>query len=383
MQAVAGQAPFVTLPLAAGHTMPAVTQVTLSMDNSLLLGGSASKPEVRAALVRAVARVLSIPQSSVVITGTGSPDWTNSEGPSSPVSPVQLAVAEQADADDLALVRAAEVDGAAREMSPAVDGSLPQAAPAAPPLVLYVSVDGRDAVGCGRAGAPCATIRFAVSLLNSALPLAAVATFIVGPGTYGPSSCGAMAFRNTVLAGAGSSTTFFWCGGASPLLTTNASLTMSGISVAGGLLNASMVTLPSSNASLVAWGGGGAVSAMWSTRLQGASAMFSDVRFENNSVVGTAPSLSAASLVGGGGAVFVCGGGNGSTVVVSNCSFTGNTVSVATPAPSEGCGGGMCVALGWGLGSDVNISGPLFGASITVSNVVAVNNSVSGPGSSC
>ena len=88
---------------------------------------------------------------------------------------------------------------------------------------------------------------------------------------------------------------------------------------------------------------------MWPSALNSARAVFVDVAFVNNSMVGIvgAGSRQSVSVVLGGGGLLVAGGGDDSVVTVQGCSFVGNDVSVTDLAgTAQPCGGGACVLLG-------------------------------------
>jgi hypothetical protein len=111
--------------------------------------------------------------------------------------------------------------------------------------------------------------------------------------------------------------------------------------------------------------------------------MFLDVVFLNNTVVGTIPAIwtSSCGTLGGGG-LFLGGGGNDTTVALSQCSFIGNAVSVAFESGSDSYvatfGGGACVVVGDASGADEGSS--LARVIVDVSDCLAQGNTMTDGG---
>ncbi len=261
--------------------------------------------------------------------------------------------------------------GAARE---------PGAQPDDPPPIFVNVTGGVDNVTCGGPASPCATFRYAVnSVANQRLPLAAVATVVLGPGVFGPESCSANATRPVNITGAGSGVTTMDCGGVSRALSAYSSVSMSGITVTRGFVDVSGAC----GTDAVDAGGGGGVAVVWAVGQVGSSAMFLDVVFLNNTVVGTIPAIwtSSCGTLGGGG-LFLGGGGNDTTVALSQCSFIGNAVSVAFESGSDSYvatfGGGACVVVGDASGADEGSS--LARVIVDVSDCLAQGNTMTDGG---
>jgi hypothetical protein len=111
---------------------------------------------------------------------------------------------------------------------------LPTAALSASPgsTTLFVATSGKDSPGCGQQPAsPCASVAYAVAEGGSAL-----AAVEVAGGMYGPSSCGVTAVGPLFIRGAGSSATAVNCGGVGEFVVTAFSVSLSGLTVAGGQL---------------------------------------------------------------------------------------------------------------------------------------------------
>jgi hypothetical protein len=114
---------------------------------------------------------------------------------------------------------------------------------------VFVSVNGVDVAGCGAApgAAACATLRYAVEEVVNALPLPP-SEFVrvqLGPGVFGPPSCGGTAARAVEVLGAGSSATTIDCQGGTRALATSNNLAMAGVTVAN--CNTSLVLASSSS----------------------------------------------------------------------------------------------------------------------------------------
>lgn len=253
----------------------------------------------------------------------------------------------------------------------------PRASPVGP---IHVATSGADGAGCGAPTQPCATLAYAVNTVaNSVLPLTDVVAIALGPGTFGPSSCGAVASRPLALSGAGSVVTAVNCGGLGRLLATNDSVTVEGVTVTGGWAREGGDDRDGGWDEGAA--GGGAVSVQWASDLAGASANFRDVVFSNNHVEGRVSVGEAGTSVSvvGGGALWVQGGTGDAAVVVQACVFQGNSVNV-TDGSGAGmgvvCGGGACISVGsaaWG-----GVQGPSWRGSGLQG---PVSGWVSGPGS--
>ncbi len=154
-----------------------------------------------------------------------------------------------------------------------------------PSAVHVVASGGRDVLGCGSVDAPCATLRFAVNSVSSVVnPPSATVPIVMGPGMFGPNSCGANATRPVNVTGAGSGETLVDCEGTDRLLYTCDSLWLTGITVVGGLANVA-VSIGDAGYGSVSGGGGGGVTVMWPSALDSARAVFLDVAFVNNSMV--------------------------------------------------------------------------------------------------
>jgi hypothetical protein len=231
-----------------------------------------------------------------------------------------------------------------------------------------------DHFGCGTVRSPCASLAYAVAnVANGVVPPSHVVTVVLGPGVFGPSSCGALALRPMRVTGAGSRATLVDCAGQARMLATNDTLTLSGLTITRGVVDVG--TDPSIAGGVPLAFGGGAVAVAWPSNLVHASALFVDVAIANCSVVGQAfagvPSL--PMYIGGGG-VLVTGGGNGSWVMFKDCTLAYNSVSAvagpSNPLPSI-AGGGACVVLGLAPGGFA-----LWDASITVDGLVATGNSL-------
>jgi hypothetical protein len=168
----------------------------------------------------------------------------------------------------------------------------------------------------------------------------------------------------------------FDCGGSLQLLTSNASVALTGLTARGGYVSVPDAGgEPATDDDNAQFGGvgGGAVSVVWAATLVGPFATFTDTAFVTNSVAAVVRGVGTATFYTGGGAVLVAGGGNGSSVTLSRCTFSGNTASVrdlSDNAIAGACGGGACIALGTQSGA------PLAGASISVTGVALVDNAV-------
>ena len=193
---------------------------------------------------------------------------------------------------------------------------------------LHVSTSGVDGSGCGATTAPCATLSYAVSEANL-LPTTTAVTVAVAAGSYASSSCNGSAVRDVAISGSGgSSAVLFDCEHSGRLLTTNASVAITGLTVTRARVCANgtdttppcPVGVPNSDF------GGGAVLVVWPSGVRGVTASFTDVVLVDNAVVTTA----AVRQVGG-GAVAVTSTGTWSDVDVSfvDCVFTNNSVVCA------------------------------------------------------
>ena len=101
---------------------------------------------------------------------------------------------------------------------------------------IFVSdSNGTDRSGCGSLASPCRTLRYAVNDIGGSVqPANAPFTVSVSAGTYGPSSCGALALRGLSVCGTGSANTLIDCNSTAPLLIANGSLVLSGLTVVRG-----------------------------------------------------------------------------------------------------------------------------------------------------
>lgn len=271
------------------------------------------------------------------------------------------------------------------------------------PAMVFVSPNGIDGPGCGgSANRSCATLRHAVNeVANTMQPLDAVVSVFVAPGGYSASFCGAKSTRALAVVGSGSSASIVNCQQASQLITSNSSISLSGMTVMGGRVNVSITMEPKPEvpplearegprprpkASTVASGlglavgGGGAVSVLWPVAANDMYAVVHDVVFVNNSVNGSVSGVGSRLFYVGGGALFVGGGGNGTSVVVSSSAFDDNfvtasaTVSDSDSGAAVASGGGICIVLGVDSSSEAAASQ---GQRVTVSSVTAHGNTVS------
>ena len=230
-------------------------------------------------------------------------------------------------------------------------GSAPPTGPASDVPPVYVAPHGVDNATCGRGAAvPCATLAFAVNVIASALPPQAdVVPIVLAAGLYNSSSCGAVASRPVSITGAGSSVTVMDCNGQSRAFATNASIWLSGVTISNG-----WCTVTNSSDSVVSYGGGG-VQVLWGP-VPNATALFLDVLWMNNTVNCTFFSSGYFPLPCmdefnppcsncNGGGLFLLGGGDGTNVTVSNCSFLFNGVW-SPPEIGEGDGGGASIIVG-------------------------------------
>jgi hypothetical protein len=149
--------------------------------------------------------------------------------------------------------------------------------------------------------------------------------------------------------------------------------------VTGGSVNVLVVAHndPPQSTPLVV--GGGSVAVLWPAGLIGASAVFVDVVFANNtltSVVSGSVASNGAGVYVGGGGLYVAGNGNDSVVVLQDCFLVGNAVSVVDHTGQVGVfGGGAFVS--WGLATSSAVqSGSLSHLLLTVEDVIATSNSI-------
>ncbi len=221
-----------------------------------------------------------------------------------------------------------------------------------PPSPIHVvATGGVDGPTCGRVEAPCATLRYTVNAIaNGVAPSSVIVPIVLGPGAFGPSSCGANATRPVNITGAGSAASRIDCQGTDRALAASASLWLKGITVTGGFANVTVVVPEDApyGAPFAAGGGGGGVEIAMPS-VNGASAVVSDVVFVSNFVAGVIlgqQDLAASAVIGGGG-LYITGGGSDTVVFVQGCLFVGNVVNVTdfTNAAAP-CGGGVCVVAG-------------------------------------
>ncbi len=251
---------------------------------------------------------------------------------------------------------------------------------AVPPTTVYVVASGgNDSRPCGAMDSPCATLRHAVNVVaNAVTPLTIVVPVVLGPGQYGPGSCGANATRAMNISGSGSDATRIDCQGTGQALVASDSLWLTGLTITGGAASVSVV-VPENLQLPFAAGGGGGVAVAWPTTLNNLSLDLQDVMFMNNSVAGLVQGAvdgDQTCFLGGGG-LYVAGGGNGTEVSIRNCSFVENAVSVRdyTGMPSL-CGGGLCVLAGLSsTPSQQEGASLLTNVVLTVSGVHASSNS--------
>jgi hypothetical protein len=116
---------------------------------------------------------------------------------------------------------------------------------------------------------------------------------VLGPGVYGPDSCGGHVTRPVSITGAGSGATIIDCGGVDRGLTASASLhvSLAGVTFTGGFANVSLsLEVPSAdddddnNGAPLLWfagGGGGGVAVLWPASLNGAWASFVDTHSDS------------------------------------------------------------------------------------------------------
>jgi hypothetical protein len=333
-------------------------------------------PQVQGQLTALLATSLSVPPSSVTLEAMEAVDECEvaEEASSAPIAPVV--------GDHFESTARSSSEGASahlRNSGGSVGNGAEVAIGNAPvPLspIQVVATGGTDDPTCGGMEAPCATLRYAVNTLaNAVAPPYATVPIILGPGAYGPDSCGANATRPMSITGAGSAATRIDCQGTGRALAASDSLWLTGMTVTGGFANVSVVVFEGILSGVpFAAGGGGAVAIVWPTALSGASAVVIDVAFMNNYVVGVVSGqFSAASAVVGGGGLYIAGGGSDSVVTVQNCSFVGNVVNVTDyTGVARTCGGGVCVVAG--LAPSPVASSSLSNVAAAVIEVVASNN---------
>jgi hypothetical protein len=205
---------------------------------------------------------------------------------------------------------------------------------------VFVSATGTDNPACN-AASPCATLAYAMNVVvNPMVPLSATVSLFLDAGTYGPASCGAIATRPVSISGAGSGLTVVDCAGSNRALYTNDSIAVVGITVKNGWV--------SSEGEAAVFGGGG-IAVEWGPTFVGAAATIVDVHFVNNSALLSVSESTAGLVSFGGGGLWIHGGSNVSTVVLSNCAFTSNSAITNGTGAAEVhmCGGGACVHLGY------------------------------------
>jgi hypothetical protein len=265
-----------------------------------------------------------------------------------------------------------------------------------PAAQLFVDkATGVDNSTCGlseASGSPCASVAYAINHRSSTVqPLDSWLTLMVGPGLYDSSSCNGSAIRPIRMEGHGADTVVD-CAGEAQFLTTNSSIVMSGFTLVGGHVEATVggpgPAGPGVNTTgtvAVSVIGGGAVSVQWAASVSNATADFQDVTFVNNSVDGTFTGLPSTVAYFGGGAVLIVGGANDSKVVFTNCELQGNRVSVVNAAATTSfandseafrlagflhpCGGAVCALVALD-------SSAVDGAELLFQDVLAVGNTV-------
>ena len=187
-----------------------------------------------------------------------------------------------------------------------------------PALTVFVNASGgADTLGCGTSASPCLTLRYAVDVVaNPLTPADAFATVVVSAGNFAQDSCGGKAVRPLIVRGSSMSSTAFDCGGAGPLLSSEASVFAAGFTVQHSAVVNSTV-------------GGGAISV--SMPVDGGTVILRDIAF-----------LNSTSQYSDGGAVAVLCGNNSASdpapsctnayVAIEDCVFNYN---VATMPPGS------------------------------------------------
>jgi hypothetical protein len=247
--------------------------------------------------------------------------------------------------------------------------------------IQVVAAGGVDGPACGSVTSPCATLRYAVNVLaNVVTPVSAPVPVVLGPGVFGPASCGAHATRPVNITGAGSITTTVDCRGSDRALSASDSVWLAGITFTGGFANVSVAAADvGGGPSVYTGGGGGAVAVLWAAS-SGFSAELTDLVFVNNSVVVVVAEGAASNAVVGGGGLFLAGGSNISAVLLQRVSFLRNSVAVTDWSDyAASCGGGACIAVG-APSSPATESVPVADVSLTVVEIAALDNIVN---SSC
>lgn len=261
--------------------------------------------------------------------------------------------------------------------------------PGLAPTIYVAASGGSDSADCGPEASPCATLQYAVSVRgNAAVPTTAMVSLVLGPGRYGPDSCGADAGRPMNISGAGSEATVIDCAGTGRALVTNDSLALSGVTITRGHANVT-VTLPRPDDDDLglyefAGGGGGGVAVMWTSGLPAPWATLIDVAFSSNTVSVEVIGEMVTTVVGGGG-LYVAGEGNSAAVTLRRCTFVSNYVEVqagSDVANTVACGGGACVALGLPVQPTSSV-GPVSGTMVALTDVVAASNTLLCDGSAC
>ncbi len=374
--------------------------------------------EAQGTLVASVAAALSLPPTSVALKSSAfQPKWGCSNHPSTADTVGSEAQAASGPWASINASLSPGLDAVASEglvLDSSVVGPLPSTAlpgrgldpgprpsglevPTSLNSTIYVAATGgNDSATCGAATSPCATLRFAVNVVaNAVVPVNATAVLVLGPGLYGPSSCGASAVRPMNISGAGSSMTTIDCAGTNRTLTTTASLSLAGLTLMGGkapgLINLTSLSRVDPGCASPAPVGGGAVSVVWPPTLSSASASMLDLVFVSNTVdavitqAGPSPESMCPpdSVVVGGGGLLVSGGGNNTVVSLQQCVFDSN---IASASASVGglqvavsvCGGGACILPGVPAQPNAITGSPLSGVVVEGGGVVAVNNMVTG-----
>ena len=214
-------------------------------------------------------------------------------------------------------------------------GALPVCSP------IYVSAEhGNDNPGCGCSESPCETLRYAVDQLSLNAPSVSDEPFsvIVLEGNYSSDNCNISTNQSLIITGSGSgfgsNATIMDCQGVFRLLDTNASLSLSAMTIIGGNSNshggAILVDLPDVEAA--------------------AAVNISDVVFADNT---------AGGLRSHGGALAVLAHGNRVNITISNCSFSENR------AGKEFVGGGAVY---------VRVYDPIVAANVLVANSTFIRN---------
>lgn len=145
---------------------------------------------------------------------------------------------------------------------------------------IFVSVDGVDSLNCGNVTIPCATLRYAVTLAESAMPAADWASIVLMAGNFtSPSFCAAVSSRPLNVSGLGP--VYIDCAGSGRLLSSTSSLVLGNLNAAG-----------------CACGGGvgGCVSLQWSSVDSDVSAAFTRVVFFGNSCPGGGGAVAISAL---------------------------------------------------------------------------------------